>query len=154
MEYTFNGVDCVKDKMNFILEQNIGTVMYFDMGNDVAVSDELSLIRAANSVIASNVDTIIYKAEVPSSVHPAVMADKQKIVNLTYCDSINRITVTANTGNTLSQITLYSVSGSIVSDRKISGETYTMQTEAYPSGIYVVRVDTEQGTEDFKIIIK
>lgn len=154
VEYTFNGVDCVKDKMNFILEQNSGTVMYFDMGNDVAVSDELSLIRAANSVIASNVDTIIYKAEVPSSVHPAVMADKQKIVNLTYCDSINRITLTANTGNTLSQITLYSVSGSIVSDRKISGETYTMQTEAYPSGIYVVCVDTEQGTEDFKIIIK
>lgn len=66
--YTFNGVDCVKDKMNFILEQNSGTVMYFDMGNDVAVSDPLSLIRAANSVISANVDTLITRTDGVSSL--------------------------------------------------------------------------------------
>jgi len=83
--YTFNGVDCVKDKMNFILEQNSGTVMYFDMGNDVAVSNPLSLIRAANSVISANVDTLITRTDGVSSL-PVLSKEGKKKTNL-ICNS-------------------------------------------------------------------
>ncbi|MFR9524176.1 MAG: glycosyl hydrolase family 18 protein [Rikenellaceae bacterium] len=54
--YTFNSVDEVKAKMEFLRERGSNGCMYFDMGNDLEVSHPLSLIRALNSVISSNVD--------------------------------------------------------------------------------------------------
>ena len=43
--------------------------MYFDMANDVKVSDYKSLIRAQNDVIAANVDTLITHVDMgPSGI--------------------------------------------------------------------------------------
>ncbi len=58
-EYVFNSIDEVKRKSRLMVEQGSGGVMYFDMGNDVRVSDKRSLIRALNSVISSNVDSLV-----------------------------------------------------------------------------------------------
>ena len=66
--YTFNGVNTIKKKMQFIVDHNIAGSMYFDMGNDMRVSNEYSLIKAMNDVIASNVDTLITKADIETSV--------------------------------------------------------------------------------------
>ncbi len=57
--YVFNGVNTIRKKQQFILEKDLLGTMYFDMGNDVKVSDPKSLIRTMNSVIASNVDSVI-----------------------------------------------------------------------------------------------
>lgn len=54
--YTFNSVDEVIQKMELLRERGSDGCMYFDMGNDLEVSHPLSLIRALNSVISSNVD--------------------------------------------------------------------------------------------------
>ncbi len=59
VEYLFNSIDEVKRKSRLMVEQGSGGIMYFDMGNDVRVSDERSLIRALNSVVSSNVDSLI-----------------------------------------------------------------------------------------------
>ncbi len=55
-EYTFNSVDEVIEKMKLLREGGSNGCMYFDMGNDLEVSHPMSLIRALNSVISSNVD--------------------------------------------------------------------------------------------------
>lgn len=104
--YTFNGVDCVKDKMNFILEQNSGTVMYFDMGNDVAVSDPLSLIRAANSVISANVDTLITRTDGVSSL-PVLSKEGKKKTNLICNDRSGEIVVLSTSDADLSQVAFF-----------------------------------------------
>ncbi|OKZ42577.1 MAG: hypothetical protein BHV68_06230, partial [Bacteroidales bacterium 43_8] len=123
--YTFNGVDCVKDKMNFILEQNSGTVMYFDMGNDVAVSDPLSLIRAANSVISANVDTLITRTDGVSSL-PVLSKEGKKKTNLICNDRSGEIVVLSTSDADLSQIAFFSASGVLFRDERISGKQYTI----------------------------
>ncbi len=54
--YTFNSVEEVKRKMELLRRRGSDGCMYFDMGNDLEVSHPMSLIRALNSVISSNVD--------------------------------------------------------------------------------------------------
>ena len=152
--YTFNGVDCVKDKMNFILEQNSGTVMYFDMGNDVAVSNPLSLIRAANSVISSNVDTIITKTDSEPTSLPSVKRDEKKTTALIYNERSEEIVVTAISDAYLSRISLGSSVGMLVRDEKVSGRYDAMQADTFSPGVYIARVESTEGVDVFKFRIK
>lgn len=55
----FCGVSQVRQRQEFIVDNDVRGTMYFDMGNDMPVSDSRSLIRAMNDVIAANVDTVI-----------------------------------------------------------------------------------------------
>lgn len=57
--YVFNGVNTIRKKQQFILDNDLLGTMYFDMGNDMKVSNPKSLIRAMNGVIASNVDSVV-----------------------------------------------------------------------------------------------
>lgn len=150
--YTFNGVDCVKDKMNFILEQNSGTVMYFDMGNDVAVSDPLSLIRAANLVISANVDTLITSTEV--SALPELTRENPQQTKLVYDEQARQIVVASVSDAELLRVALYSVSGMMLRDEKASGSQHSMRTDGLLSGIYIAQVRTTEGTDVFKFRVK
>lgn len=150
--YTFNGVDCVKDKMNFILEQNSGTVMYFDMGNDVAVSDPLSLIRAANLVISANVDTLITTTEV--SALPELTRENPQQTKLVYDEQARQIVVASVSDAELLRVALYSVSGMMLRDEKASGSQHSMRTDGLLSGIYIAQVRTTEGTDGFKFRVK
>ena len=47
--YNFNGVNLVKQKQQFIIDEDLCGTMYFDMGNDLRVDDYKSLIRAQNT---------------------------------------------------------------------------------------------------------
>lgn len=151
--YTFNGVDCVKDKMNFILEQNSGTVMYFDMGNDVAVSNPLSLIRAANSVISANVDTLITRTDGVSSL-PVLSKEGKKKTNLICNDRSGEIVVLSTSDADLSQIAFFSASGVLFRDERISGKQYTISTDRFSPGVYIARVRSSEGVDVFKFRIK
>lgn len=150
--FTFNGVDCVKDKMNFILEQNSGTVMYFDMGNDVSVSDPLSLIRAANLVISANVDTLITTTEV--SALPELTRENPQQTKLVYDEQARQIVVASVSDAELLRVALYSVSGMMLRDEKASGSQHSMRTDGLLSGIYIAQVRTTEGTDVFKFRVK
>lgn len=150
--YTFNGVDCVKDKMNFILEQNSGTVMYFDMGNDVAVSDPLSLIRASSLVISANVDTLITSTEV--SALPELTRENPQQTKLVYDEQARQIVVASVSDAELLRVALYSVSGMMLRDEKASGSQHSMRTDGLLSGIYIAQVRTTEGTDVFKFRVK
>lgn len=150
--YTFNGVDCVKDKMNFILEQNSGTVMYFDMGNDVSVSDPLSLIRAANLVISANVDTLITSTEV--SALPELTRENPQQTKLVYDEQARQIVVASVSDAELLRVALYSVSGMMLRDEKASSSQHSMRTDGLLSGIYIAQVRTTEGTDVFKFRVK
>lgn len=151
--YTFNGVDCVKDKMNFILEQNSGTVMYFDMGNDVAVSDPLSLIRASSLIISANVDTLITTTSKPSAL-PTLTKESQQQAKLVYDEQARQIVVASVSDAELLRVSLFSVSGMMICDEKASGVQHLMRTDSLLSGIYIAQVQTTEGTDVFKFRVK
>ncbi|MFI3280997.1 MAG: LamG-like jellyroll fold domain-containing protein [Rikenellaceae bacterium] len=54
VEYYFNNVEDVKVKMRHLVERGCGGCVYFDMGNDVRVSSDWSLIKALNCIVSSN----------------------------------------------------------------------------------------------------
>lgn len=151
--YTFNGVDCVKDKMNFILEQNSGTVMYFDMGNDVSVSDPLSLIRASSQVISANVDTLITTTSGTSSL-PVLPKESKKKTGLVYDGQAHQILVSATSDVDLLRVTLYSASGVMLRDERASSRQHVIGTDGFASGVYVARVQSTEGTDVFKFRVK
>ena len=151
--YTFNGVDCVKDKMNFILEQNSGTVMYFDMGNDVSVSDPLSLIRAANLVISANVDTLITSTSGVSAL-PEQPKVAEKYSSLVYDEQARHLVVTSTTDAELLRVSVFSISGMMMRDDSISGPQHVMSTDGFSSGVYVARVQSTGGIDVFKFRVK
>ena len=151
--YTFNGVDCVKEKMNFILEQNSGTVMYFDMGNDVSVSDSLSLIRAANLVISANVDTLITSTSGVSAL-PEQPKVAEKYSSLVYDEQARHLVVTSTTDAELLRVSVFSISGMMMRDDSISGPQHVMSTDGFSSGVYVARVQSTGGIDVFKFRVK
>lgn len=151
--YTFNGVDCVKEKMNFILEQNSGTVMYFDMGNDVSVSDPLSLIRAANLVISANVDTLITSTSGVSAL-PEQPKVAEKYSSLVYDEQARHLVVTSTTDAELLRVSVFSISGMMMRDDSISGPQHVMSTDGFSSGVYVARVQSTGGIDVFKFRVK
>lgn len=154
VEYTFNGVTCVKDKMKFILEKNSGTVMYFDMGNDQAVSDPLSLIRAANSIISSNVDIVVTDInDIPGSVQQPSQVEK-KTINLFLDYSASQLKVKSLSCGDLNELKVYTSSGMLVLTAKLSGVEQYVSVGALPAGVYVVTVKAGTDYETFKICKK
>ncbi len=124
------------------------------MGNDVAVSNPLSLIRAANSVISSNVDTIITKTDSEPTSLPSVKRDEKKTTALIYNERSEEIVVTAISDAYLSRISLVSSVGMLVRDEKVSGRYYAMQTNTFSPGVYIARVESTEGVDVFKFRIK
>ena len=106
--------------MNYILEQNSGRVRFLVLGNDVAVSNPLSLIRAANSVISANVDTLITRTVGASSL-PGLSNEGKKKSNLICNDWSGDIVVLSTSDADLSQIAFISASGVLFRDERISG---------------------------------
>ena len=150
--YTFNGVDCVKDKMNFILEQNSGTVMYFDMGNDVAVSDPLSLIRAANSGYFGQCRYTNHSDR--RCVFTAGFIERgKKKTNLICNDRSGEIVVLSTSDADLSQIAFSRLRVSF-SGRKNFGKAIYHIDRSFSPGVYIARVRSSEGVDVFKFRIK
>lgn len=59
----FNSTNLVKRKQEYIHDNDVRGTMYFDMGNDLNVSDPRSLIHAQNEALASNVDTLVREVD-------------------------------------------------------------------------------------------
>lgn len=68
----FNSVELVRKKQDFVIDKDVRGTMYFDMGNDLKVTDPKSLIHAQNEVISSNVDTLITEVDMSHVISTGV----------------------------------------------------------------------------------
>ena len=119
----------------------------------MAVSDPLSLIRAANSVISANVDTLIIRTDGVSSL-PVLSKEGKKKTNLICNDRSGEIVVLSTSDADLSQIAFFSASGVLFRDERISGKQYTISTDRFSPGVYIARVRSSEGVDVFKFRIK
>lgn len=152
MNYTFNGVKEVQKKMKLLVDNNTGGCMYFDMGNDLSVQDELSLIRALSMTIHSNVDTLVTKVD-----HDPVGIRKEMDPEL------ERIHVYPNPSDGNFQVEvpfdgkvvcdLFSISGSkvhsMVGEKRIS-----FSLDSLLKGLYLLKVNSPSGVATAKVQIK
>jgi len=84
----FNGVNQVKKKQNLIVDNDLKGTMYFDMGNDLKISDYKSLIRAQNEIISANVDTLVTNVTVSGITSIPITPNGDKDFATIYANSI------------------------------------------------------------------
>ncbi|MGL4292338.1 MAG: LamG-like jellyroll fold domain-containing protein [Bacteroidales bacterium] len=152
-EYTFNGVNEVKKKMRLLVEKNSGGCMYFDMGNDLSVQKELSLIRALNTVIASNVDTLVTKVPPVTGIQETTTDRKEKITVFPN-PTKDFITVKGNIGGVAPvKYEICSMKGELVA-KAILPDSMIISLENLPSGTYFLRLFNSESSHTEKIQIK
>ncbi|MGL4992744.1 MAG: LamG-like jellyroll fold domain-containing protein [Bacteroidales bacterium] len=140
--YFFNGVNTVKRKMHLINENNFAGSMYFDMGNDVNVSNDYSLIRAMDEVIAANVDTLITHVDIETSINPPKgESRKVKIYPVPARDYI-QIDL-PNDG--VAQVVIYNLLGAEVKRAQVESSDNNIMLDGITPGVYLL-VLNQQGS--------
>lgn len=135
--YTFNGVNTILQKMSFIREKDVAGSMFFDMGNDMNVSDEYSLIRAMNDEIGANVDTLINKVDIETSIHPV----EGKEVNLNiYPNPSSGIVNISLPDNNDAKCHIYSLAGALVHKVNLKPDTERLDLSSLAKGIYLLTI--------------
>ncbi|MGL5319122.1 MAG: LamG-like jellyroll fold domain-containing protein [Bacteroidales bacterium] len=148
--YTFNGVSTVQKKMQFIVDNKIGGSMYFDMGNDMKVSNEYSLIRAMNEIVPSNVDTLITNVEIETST--ITTPDDAMSVHL-YPNPSTGVFKVRLPSDDQADCTILNLNGSTIGEYKVSNSQEINLTHL-PKGCYLISVTQNQKKYNDKIYIK
>ncbi len=147
----FNGTDLVRRKQQYVVDHDLRGTMYFDMGNDLRVSDERSLIRAQNEVIAANVDTLVTSVSMPpapSGIDAATASDGWQAEA-----SGGSLSVTLPAGLSGTVLcTVTAADGRTVARTTLSAGRTTLAT-ALPAGTYVVSVACGQGVKAQKVAV-
>ena len=151
--YHFNGVNLVKQKQQFIIDKDLNGTMYFDMGNDLKVSDYKSLIRAQNEVISANVDTVMTTINLTTTgVRPVVARTGEELFTAT-CDG-SVINVTLADASQPATLGVYSVDGCAMMQLPLTGLRTTVSADGLGRGIYLLRVTQGSESRSVKIAIR
>ena len=156
VDYTFNGVKEVQKKMQLLVDNNTGGCMYFDMGNDVSVQDELSLIRALSMTIHSNVDTLVTKV----STDPVGIEEKKLYPELNSA----KVSVYPNPSDGNFQVDLpfsgeavcdlFSMTGNKVYSTIGEKQIRFSLSGILSTGLYILKIDSSEGQATTKVQIK
>jgi hypothetical protein len=144
LSYTFNGVDEVRKKMQLLVDKNAGGCMYFDMGNDISVDDNLSLIRALNSVIAANVDTLVTKVDLPTTGIFTPSQAQQTAYTLCPTATTDLVTLVGSLEGSV-RVEVYSAEGRLLLTDTLGDAHRTLSLGRLTKGLYLVRLAGEAG---------
>lgn len=148
---SFNGVNQVKRKQEFILDKACRGTMYFDMGNDTRVNHFTSLIRAQNEVIASNVDTLITKVDLtPSGIESVLNKKNDKKINITTTADGSYLTIHFADDTKNAKCMIYNNKGVMVKSQIIDGPMASINWSEIPKGTYLVTIKTDKIIETIK----
>lgn len=121
----FTSADMVQKKQNFVLDQGVRGTMYFDMGNDLKVTDEKSLIRAQNEIISSNVDTLITEVDMSHAISTGIgetsAAGTTGLARVSMNYGSQEISVVLNDAGTEAVADVYTLEGIQVASVKVKG---------------------------------
>ena len=152
----FNGVTLVKRKQDFVVDKDVRGTMYFDMGNDLRVSDARSLIRAQNDVVAANVDTLVTAVELPGL--PAGIGGAQTAgsgeprFSVSQQDGCLRVVPAAEPAPG-AYAAVYTADGRLVARRPLTVDGAEFPVESLPAGTCVVRVSGTAADGSRKVVI-
>lgn len=137
------------ERCEFVQDNDLKGIMYWDMGNDVKTSHPYSLVKAANYSIASNVDTLVQKVDfIPASLETG-KADEQAMF---YPNPARDVVTAQIPGDVVTRIELFNQSGQMV---KRIEENNRMSVTGLPKGIYFAQIFSESNRRfTSKLIIR
>lgn len=149
--WAFNGVNQIKRKQELIVGNDVLGTMYFDMGNDLKVSDARSLIRAQNDIIAANVDTVITQVNIyPTSVHTPILA-KGEVGKVVVNYQQQRLDIQLCEGVSSVKFQLFSPTGTLVDSFLLSEKSSSYSLNKLNRGVWLVRLSSDNATTTTKI---
>lgn len=148
--YYYDGMDRMREKQQFIIDNDLRGTMYFDMGNDLRVDDHKSMIRQQNEVISANVDTVITNIDMKPSGVRNIAATKRAELFTTVQDGGN-ITVTLADAAEPATLAVYAVDGRTVLSQPLAAKRTTVEADGLTRGVYLLRV--VQGGEEHTVKI-
>ena len=148
--YYYDGMDRMREKQQFIIDNDLRGTMYFDMGNDLRVDDHKSMIRQQNEVISANVDTVITNIDMKPSGVRNIAATKRAELFSAVQDGGN-ITVTLADAAESATLTVYAVDGRTVLSQPLAAKRTTVEADGLTRGVYLLRV--VQGGEEHTVKI-
>ena len=151
--YYFDGVNQVKKKAQYVIEKNIGGIMYFDMANDLKVSDYRSLLRAQNEVLSANVDTGMTVINMtPSGVRPIAKRHGEELVEAGTAGV--KISVPLADAAPPATLAVYSIEGRAMMQMPRQGKQTAVPADGLGRGIYLLRVTQGSESHSVKIAIR
>lgn len=155
VSWYFNGVNQIKKKQNFIIDNNLLGTMYFDMGNDFRVADYKSLIRAQNDIIASNVDTLITHIN-PTSI-PSIRQDMTGTLFSYYLDTVNENIILNLTEDNICAKTIcdmYTIDGKHIIRQELPHKENIVSLKGLNRGTYLLKISADHKTQTIKFYIE
>lgn len=151
--YHFNGITQLKQKAQYVVDNDLRGIMYFDMGNDLRVDDYKSLIRAQNEVMAANVDTVMTTINLTTTgVRPVASRSGEEL--FTAVQDGDNINVTLADAATPATLAVYSVDGRAMMQMPLQGKQTAVPADGLGRGIYLLRVTQGSESHSVKIAIK
>ncbi len=151
--YHFSGLNQVKQKAQYVVDNDLHGIMFFDMANDLKVSDYKSLIRAQNEVISANVDTVMTVINMtPSGVRPIAARTGEEL--FTAVQDGDNINVTLADAATPATLAVYSVDGRAMMQMPLQGKQTAVPADGLGRGIYLLRVTQGSESHSVKIAIR
>lgn len=148
----FNSVELVRKKQNFIIDKDVRGTMYFDMGNDLKVTDPKSLIHAQNEVISSNVDTLITEVDMSHVISTGmneVNANTDDLARITMAYGNQEIAVDMNDPQHEALVEIFTLEGMKLASGNVKGSAHF----AVPGQkqVYLVRIVQEGKVQTNKV---
>ncbi|MDG5798909.1 glycosyl hydrolase family 18 protein [Marinilabiliaceae bacterium ANBcel2] len=146
----FTGYNQVIDRAEFVQDNNLGGIMYWDMGNDVKTSHPYSLAKAASYSINSNVDTLVTEVDLtPVSISKV---DKQpQGVKIFPNPASDYITILNKQEKHIEKIEFIDLSGRKVKSVSQAGK---IDVADLNKGVYVLNIYLASDMAAIKVIIE
>lgn len=146
------GYNQVIDRCEFIQDNDLGGIMYWDMGNDVKTSHPYSLVKAASYSLNSNVDLLITEVDMtPTAVNDMKGSKGQLSI---YPNPVSQeLSIQMPAGEHSCGGRIYNVDGRLV---KTFGENkYRLNLSEAEDGLYFIQVESDKNKRyTSKFIIK
>ena len=144
-QYRFiTGVNQTRNRTEFIQDNDLAGIFYWDMGNDVATSHIYSLPKISNFAIASNVDSIITQVTVSPNAITNTKAVRNKLT--VYPNPANSIIHLMLNGNeAIDTVRIYNASGQLVIAKSGENIPFSVNIGTLPKGLYNVSVSNTTG---------
>lgn len=151
--YLVCSVNQVKERAQFVIDNGVAGLMYWDMGNDLPATDELSLCRAVNFVIASNVDHLYTDDDISVGITNQMINDNINII--TPNPVLDYINCKLPNNELISKISIYTMDGMTISQEIYNNE---LMVNKYcgnlNKGNYIINILSEKGKSYNQTIVK
>ena len=154
--YQVCGVNQVKERAQFVVDNDLAGLMYWDMCNDLDATEDLSLCRAVNFVMASNVD-YLYTDETITNIKDEVADGNIKALSIYPNPACDYFTCSLPANETIAKTSVYSIDGKLVYQSSYRSEisTITENCQSFGKGVFEVQVQSnEGGVYTQKLIVK